>query len=263
MSSISIDKLTASYKSNRSETVLGVENLQIESGSINGFFGPNHVGKSSLLKIISQINDKVEIDGSILFNEKEYNRKKNIPLVLYVPQDYNSSVYPWLSIKENLRIILKSIFSDKNVIEKKIYQFINDFGYQNEIDLYKDFGFFKNEKFQKITELSGGQLQILTILRTLVAEPEVITMDEPFSALDIYKGSRLRKKIFDYLRSKKITTILVGHELEEIIELTDNLYFFGRSGKKYGSITGVENSNVNKEDIENTAIKLKAKYKLY
>lgn len=263
MSSISIDKLTASYKTNRSQIILGIDSLQIKSGSINGFFGPNHVGKSSLLKIISQINDEVLINGRLLFENKEYDRDKNNPLILYVPQDYNSSVFPWLTIQENLRIILKALLTDNSVIEDKINRFVIDFGYQSENDLFKDFGFIKYDKFQKIKELSGGQLQILTILRALVAEPNIITMDEPFSALDIYKGSSLRKKIFDYLRNKKITTIIVGHELEEIIELTDTLYFFGRNEKKYGSITGIENSNVKKANIEMTAIKLKTKYRLY
>lgn len=261
MTSIKIRNLKARYKKNSSETILNIPKFDLDKGEIVGFFGPNHVGKSTLLRVIAQLHENMQYSGSILFEGKIYNKNANTPLLLYVPQDYNSTIYPWYSIKENLRILMKSLSIENENIEEIISDFCTEFGYKDEFSLLKDFGYITKGAIRKVTELSGGQVQILTVLRTIMSNPDIISMDEPFSALDIYKGTKFRKRVFAFLRKKKITTLIVGHELEELIALTDKIFFFNYSSS--GEILqGIENSDVTPENVENKADELKTKYQL-
>lgn len=266
MSGIELDNIQISYSGNGK--IIDIPKLVIEKGDIVGFFGPNHVGKSTLLRFISQIHNGLNITkgSKITYSGIEYCKKRTQPLILYIPQDFNSSIFPWFSVKKNFRIILKALkFNDKE-IDKKLSDFCSEFGYDSENALLEEYGFFKKDTSGKkvlkgSTELSGGQKQILSVLRTIVAKPSIITMDEPFSALDIFKGTRFRKKVFDYLRSNQITTLLVAHELEEIISLTDKLYIFNYN-ENAKVIVGAEISNVKEDEVEAVATSIKQKYNL-
>lgn len=271
MSSIKITDLKLSYKSYKSKNVdiiVNIPKFELEKGEIVGFFGPNHVGKSTLLKYIAQIHKDFDIlKNNILYDGERYDKANHKPLIFYVPQDYGSSLFPWFSIKENLRILLKSLkFTEEN-IENQVAKFCIEFGFDNEDELFKYYGFYKrniNKEFRirKINELSGGQKQILAVMRTLLSNPDIIVLDEPFSALDVFKkGTQFRNKVFNYLRNQKITTLIVAHELEEIIDLTDKLFIFNYS--ENGEIlAGIENSNVEKNQIENKANDIKKQYGL-
>jgi len=271
MSSIKIKNLVFSYKTqnNKNSTKnIVIDEFFVKNGEIVGFFGPNYVGKTTLLKYISQIHKDFKVsNGSIFYDNRAYDKQNNIPLILYIPQNYSSSIFPWFSIKSNLRIIMKSLDFSKELIEENVKEFCSDFGYSSEEALLKDYGFYQTDKLKQtsriknINELSGGQKQILTVLRTLMTSPNIITMDEPFSAIDIFKGIKFRKNVFDYLRKKKITTIIVSHELKEIIELSDKLVIlnYDNVGR---IIKGIENSNVSENEIETFAIKIKERYNL-
>ena len=162
---------------------------------------------------------------------------------------------------------MKSLKLTEENIENQVVEFCKDFGFNNEVDLFKYYGFYKrniNRDFEirKIKELSGGQKQILAVIRALLSKPEIIIMDEPFSALDVFKkGNEFRNKVFNYLRKKETTSLIVAHELEEIIDLTDKLYIFNYC--ENGEIlAGIENSNVEKNQIESKAEEIKKQYGL-
>ena len=266
MSGIELHNLKLSYSGNG--IIVDIPELVIGKSEIVGFFGPNHVGKSTLLRFISQIQtDLTTSKGSqITYSGEKYCKKNNSPLILYIPQDFNSSVFPWFSVKDNLRIILKALRKKDVEINELIRVFCTEFGYDSEDKLLEEYGFFKKDlsgtkAIKDCSELSGGQKQILSVLRTIIAKPSIIAMDEPFSALDIFKGTKFRKQVFHYLRKNKVTTLLVAHELEEIISLTDKLYIFNYNdnGK---IVVGEEHSNVKEEEVEIVASNLKNKYNL-
>jgi len=269
MSYITIKDLKLSYKIHKSGTanvVVNIPEFELNKGDIVGFFGPNHVGKSTLLKYISQIHIGFDIKSNhILYDGQVHNKSNNNPLILYVPQDYNSSLFPWFSIKDNLRIIMKSLKYSHEDIEANVLSFCSDFGFKSEDALMRYYGFFKKDDkytIRSIEELSGGQKQILSVLRAIVVKPDILTMDEPFSALDTFsKGEEFRKKVFNYLDGSDITTLIVAHELEEIIAFTKKLFIFNydNNGK---IIKGEENSDVLTETISAFAHELKEKYGL-
>lgn len=262
MSSIQVNNLIVSYKNKSKEVVLNIPELKLQKGSLNGLFGPNYIGKSTFLKVLAQVTSKLSIQGQILYDNTKFNPIKNSPRILYVPQDYYSSVFPWFTIKENIRVISKAIGLSLKEIDEQVHNFSNELGYDNEIHLLKSLGFYNKEKLKTANQLSGGQLQVLSVIRALVTKPDILIMDEPFSALDIYKGKRFRDKIKTYIEKKSITTIIVGHELEEIIEFTNTLFFLGKNKNNEGVILGSENSNIQIEDIETFSKELKTKYQI-
>lgn len=266
MSGIEINNLKLSYSGNG--VIVDIPDLVIEKGEVVGFFGPNHVGKSTLLRYISQIHSGLNIsrESVITYSGKKYLKNANTPLILYIPQDFSSSVFPWFTVKENIRIFLRALKKNNTEIDNQINQFCKEFGYEDEDNLLEDYGFFKKDSSGSKTikgcnELSGGQKQILSVIRTIIASPSIITMDEPFSALDIFKGAKFRKQVFSYLRSNHITTLLVAHELEEIISLTDKLYIFNYNDNAR-IVVGTERSDVKEEEVESVAASLKDKYNL-
>ena len=77
-----------------------------------------------------------------MYDGKRYDKANHKPLIFYVPQDYGSSLFPWFSIKENLRILLKSLKFTEEKIENQVEEFCTDFGFENEYELFKYYGFF-------------------------------------------------------------------------------------------------------------------------
>lgn len=236
MSSVCISDLKLSYKSHKKKKASVIvdidkpdnKEISVDSAEIVGFFGPNHVGKSTLLRYIAQVHTGLHVSRSnITYDGTKYDMKNHSPLISYVPQDYASSLFPWFSIKENLRILLRSLNYSGSKIGSKTQDFFEQFGFESEEAFFTHYGLFKNGKARKIRELSGGQQQILVVIRALLIVPNIIAMDEPFSALDFFsRGNDFRNKVFAYLRKKKITTFIVSHTLEEIVSLTDKVYIF-------------------------------------
>jgi ABC-type nitrate/sulfonate/bicarbonate transport system ATPase subunit len=269
MSLIKIESLILSYKSSnfkKQKVILNIPSLKINRGSVIGFFGPNHVGKSTLLKLIANVKSEFSITKESKINHFPIDGKE--PITVYIPQDYNSSILPWFSIQKNTRLLLEALKHSKESIELIIKTFYSELGFESESDFYLYYGFCSltdgNLIYKKVSELSGGQKQIVSILRSILTSPDVIAMDEPFSAIDIFnKGIRFRNDILKYLRKKKTTIIIVSHELEEIIDFTDILYIFNYDDKSEGLVLkGKENSKITKANYSEFVIELNRKYDL-
>ncbi len=261
MAKIKISELRLSYENNKE--VVYVPNMQIEDGDIVGFFGPNHVGKSTLLKALVRTANKLKINN---LNSIIYKKFTGNLVTVYMPQDYNSSIYPWFSIKKNINLLMEAYKLSKNEISNRLNNFYNDIGFKSELDFFLEYGFAKkvngNIIVKKITELSGGQKQIISILRSVVISPDILALDEPFAAIDIFnKGLKFRNDILKYIRKNKITTIIVSHNLEEIIDFTDTLFIFNYNTNNQ-IFLGEENSNIKKDEYPLFVNKLNTKYNL-
>ncbi len=261
MTSVHINNISVFYKGE--QELLKIPEIKIEGGNIVGFFGPNRVGKSTLLKLISKSSKDILWKGDGI----QFDVKESELITVYQPQDYNSSLLPWYSIKKNITTLSKAYgFKDKE-IERNLNVFLDEMGFENEQSFFMDYGFLKYDKEnnlipKKINELSGGQKQILTILRSVIVSPNLIALDEPFSAIDIFnKGLKFRNDIIDYLKRKKITTIIVSHDLEEILNLTDYLYIFNYD-KQNKVFQGKEDIKLNKEEYQKFVDHLNKKYNL-
>ncbi len=182
-------------------------NFQVQEGEIISIVGPSGAGKSSLLRILSGLAEPTS--GVVLYHGKPLNDiRPNIGMVFQ-----NFAIFPWLTVLENVEIgLLARDVPPEEAKEKAI----------KVIDLVGLDGF--EEAYPR--ELSGGMKQRVGIARALVVEPEILFMDEPFSALDILTAENLRSEIIDLWLKKRMPTrsiIIVTHNIEEAIELSDRI----------------------------------------
>lgn len=185
-------------------------NLLIEEkpgyGQINVVLGPSGCGKSSILRYIAGL--QTPSSGEIFLYQKLRTEKNHVGMVF---QQYSS--FPWLSVFDNISIslVLQRI-SKKERYDKtmEMIQFC---------DLEKHKG-----KFAQYPILSGGQLQRVAIARSLVANPNILLLDEPFGALDINTRLKMQDMLLRIQNQLKPTLIFVTHDISEAVYLANNIY---------------------------------------
>lgn len=179
-------------------------NFTVEREEFISIIGPSGCGKSTLLNIISGL--LTPSSGEVIYNDPEV--KNNLDKMGYMFQ--RDFLFPWLTVKENvmLGLKLKKVYTKENI----------EFAHQ----LLKNYGL---EKFQnhKPTELSGGMRQRVALIRTLVLKPEVLLLDEPFSALDYQSRLNVTDDVYEIIKREKKTAIMVTHDLGEAITMSNRV----------------------------------------
>ena len=181
-------------------------NLKIEKGEIVSILGPSGCGKTTLLNLILGLTQVSE--GRIIFDGEDITQmpmeKRGFNIVF---QDY--ALFPNLNVYENIVYGLKN---KPNISTTKEVQ-----------DLINLLGLGKHLT-KKIEELSGGQKQRTALARTLVMKPKILLLDEPLSALDGVIKESIKQKIKEIARDFKLTTIIVTHDPEEALTLSDKVF---------------------------------------
>lgn len=175
--------------------------LEITEGEFFVFLGPSGCGKSTLLRIMSGLEKNFTGSQEYLNNLKKGDFG-------FVFQQF--ALLPWLTVEENISL---GIVADGEMTEDK----------KNKVEeLIKSLGLekFKNEHPK---ELSGGMKQRVGIARALAVDPKVIFLDEPFSALDSFTAKILREELLSIWKERKMTVIMVTHNIEEALQLGDRI----------------------------------------
>ncbi len=192
----------------KSITVLNNISLSINNNEFVSIVGPSGCGKSTLLRIIMGL--ETYSSGEVLFKGELIKGKVN-PLMAMVFQSFG--LFPWLSVIENIEFGLESMHITKDHRLKKSLEIIQEVGLEGFEDAYP-------------RELSGGMKQRVGIARALVIDPEILLMDEPFSALDPLTAEALREEVLK-VWSNKLTTpdvvIMVTHNIEEAVYMSDRI----------------------------------------
>ena len=192
-------------KSYDNVTILNDINLEIEDGEIVSILGPSGCGKTTLLNLILGITDADS--GKIIFNGKDLTHvpmeKRGFNIVF---QDY--ALFPNLNVYQNITYGLrnKPNISTKNEVEDMIHLL----GLEEHLH-------------KRIDQLSGGQKQRVALARTMVMKPEILLLDEPLSALDGVIKESIKEKIRQIARDYRLTTIIVTHDPEEALTLSDKV----------------------------------------
>ena len=186
-------------------------NLVIPDKPAQGEFvvllGMSGCGKSTILRYVAGLQKPSE--GQILIHGKAIEEAPRVSMVF---QQYSS--LPWLTVLENVALSLQY----KGVAEKER----ND----RAMDIIKKVGLIGHEnKFAQYPTLSGGQLQRVAIARSMVANPEILLMDEPFGALDINTRLQMQELLADLWIEFHPTVIFVTHDISEAVYLGDDIYF--------------------------------------
>lgn len=184
-------------------------NLDIPKGKIVSIFGPNGCGKSTLINMISGL---MPTDGGeVLFDGKTLDKTT----IGYVFQNYRDALFPWMSSWDNIAYPLKRSGMSKADVKARVEQLIALFEIKFNLNLYP-------------YELSGGQMQTVSIMRALAPKPEILFLDEPFSALDFEMTLFIRAKLQEANLSTGVTMMIVSHDLEDAVFLADKILLLTR-----------------------------------
>jgi ABC-type nitrate/sulfonate/bicarbonate transport system ATPase subunit len=200
---IAINNIQKSYVSGKeNRLVVGGITLNVRDGEFVAIVGPSGCGKSTLMKIIAGFEQPdaghIQVDG--------VDRKGPNANGIVISQ--HGSVFPWLNVQQNLMFGLNGKeHGDKAALADH---------YAAMVGLK---GFEKNYPH----ELSGGMLKRVEIARALVVKPEILFMDEPFSALDALTNLKMRTELLRILEEDRHTVILITHDVEEAIHLADRV----------------------------------------
>lgn len=192
-------------KSFGTKDVLKDIHLTLPKGQIMSLLGPSGCGKTTLLNIIlgleQQSSGKIIWDGVDISQKPMQDRGFNI-----VFQDF--ALFPHLNAYDN---IIYGLRNQKKDID------------ENSVQEYIEFLELSPHLKKKVHELSGGQKQRVSIARTLVMQPDILLMDEPLSALDGVIKETIKERIQSISREFNLTTIIVTHDPEEALTLSDQV----------------------------------------
>ncbi len=183
--------------------------LDFPRGQITSVFGPNGCGKSTLINMISGL---LTMDaGEALFDGKTLAQTN----IGYVFQDYRGALFPWKRAIDNIKYPLRLAGKSKAECDRRTEELHASFDIRFDLNRYP-------------YELSGGQQQLVSIMRALAPQPEVLFLDEPFSALDYEMTLFMRDKLQEIFQATRTTMILVSHDLEEAVYLADQVLMLTR-----------------------------------
>ena len=173
--------------------------LKVKEDSIIAIVGPSGCGKSTLLNIIGNLEDKTT--GEIIFSDNKSN-------IGYMFQ--NDCLFPWLTILDNCLLGLK--IKKELTKEKKEYviNLLTNYGLKDFINSYPN-------------NLSGGMRQRVALIRTLATNPDLLLLDEPFSALDFETRLLVSDDVYKIIKKEHKTTIIITHDIEEAISFADTV----------------------------------------
>jgi NitT/TauT family transport system ATP-binding protein len=183
--------------------------FDIPRGKLISVFGPNGCGKSTLINMIAGL---FPVDaGEILFDGQPISRIR----FGYVFQNYREAMFPWLRAFDNIGYPLKLMAVSKAERTARVERLAAHLGVKIDLRLYP-------------YQLSGGQQQLVSIMRALIVEPEILFLDEPFSALDYEMTLFMREQLQRVFMETATTTVLVSHDLEEAVYLSDRILLLSR-----------------------------------
>ena len=203
--------------------------MKIKKGSIITLVGPSGCGKSTLLSILAGIDKQTS--GKIIKDEKT--------VVGYMLQQ--DALFPWLTIYENaiLGLKIKKMATKEN--KEYVKKLLNEYKLGDFLNAYPK-------------ELSGGMRQRVALIRTLALKPDILLLDEPFSALDYQSRLKISDDVYKIIKKENITAILVSHDIAEAISMSNQVLVLS---KRPCTIKNIYNINLTNQStpIENRKAK--------
>ncbi len=195
--------------------------LDIPRGRITSIFGPNGCGKSTMINMVAGL---LPMDaGQVLFDGKTLAQT----VIGYVFQNYRDALFPWKRAIDNIKYPLRIAGKSRGECDARTDELVQSFDIRFDLNRYP-------------YELSGGQQQLVSIMRSLAVHPEVLFLDEPFSALDYEMTLFMRDKLQDIFQATGTTMILVSHDLDEAVYLADRVLMLTRRPTRIADVVAFD-----------------------
>lgn len=194
-------------------------NFSVEKGSFTAFVGPSGCGKSTILSLIAGLLQPTK--GSITFYSEDFNA----PGIGYMLQ--HDHLLEWRDVYHNILLGLEI----QRKITKDNLTLVNQL-----LEKYH----LSNVKSQKPSALSGGMRQRIALIRTLALRPDLLLLDEPFSALDYQTRLNVSMDVHNIIKSEEKTAILVTHDISEAVAMADTVIILSKSPCRAKKIVPIE-----------------------
>jgi len=198
---------------NRPVSIFNSLDCTIDRGSFVSVIGPSGCGKSTLLRLVSGLERPS--GGSILFNGQAVSGPPHG--MIYVFQQYAKSIFPWRTVIQNIAFGLKAnTHLTRSETRERCREYLHLVGLDGYADHYP-------------AQISGGMQQRVAIARALVCEPDVLLMDEPFSAVDAMTRALLQDLLLRIWTTIPVTILFVTHDVDEAVFLSERVISLGRA----------------------------------
>lgn len=216
---LEISNLKKIYHDKKSE-ILAIENidLKVKEKEFISIVGPSGCGKSTLLSILSGLENKSS--GNISLNN-------NLKIGYMLQKD---SLFPWRTIFENCLIGLEVSNTLTEESKNRVIKLLETYGLKDFMNKYPD-------------SLSGGMRQRVALIRTLATNPDILLLDEPFSALDYQTRLALSDDVYKIIKNEGKTAIMVTHDLAEAISLSNRIVVLTKRPAKVKCIYDIKLTN--------------------
>jgi ABC-type nitrate/sulfonate/bicarbonate transport system ATPase subunit len=175
--------------------------FSVATGEAVVLLGPSGIGKSTILKLMSGLIEPDQGEVEVV----SVNSGVGSRLVFQEPR-----LFPWMSVRKNLHFALRAAKVDKEQWEERIEPLMNQVGLQDELDA-------------PIASLSIGMAQRVALVRSLVCQPSVLLLDEPFSALDPKRRKQLQQDLLKLVEFTGVSVVMVTHDIQEALDIGDQI----------------------------------------
>jgi NitT/TauT family transport system ATP-binding protein len=205
LSLLKICDVSMNYHSIKGETqALNNVNFEVNDGEFISILGPSGCGKSTLLNIMNGLLEPS--NGYVLYKGEDI--KKNLDKIGYMFQ--KDHLFEWNTVWENVTLGLKIKRQLNNESKERVNELLDTYGLQRFKEHYP-------------SELSGGMRQRVALIRTLALKPEILFLDEPFSALDYQSRLLVCDDVYNIIKTEKKTAIMVTHDIAEAISISQKV----------------------------------------
>lgn len=234
---IEIKDLNIIFKDNAGNDVQALKdvNLDIYKGEFISLLGPSGCGKTTLLRSIADLQEPTTGEIKVCkMTPKEVRLKQKFGFVFQQPV-----LFDWRTVKKNVELPLEIMYYSKEEASKRADEMLEMVGLKN----------FKNH-FPK--QLSGGMQQRVNIARAFGIRPEILLMDEPFSALDEFTKEKLHEDLLRIWRQTNKTVIFVTHNIQEAVFLSDRICVLSPHPGRLSAVVDVDLERPRTLDIKET-----------
>ena len=188
-----------------SEPIISGISMTVSRGEFVSLFGPNGCGKTTFLKILVGMDN--EFQGTVRIDGKLPEQAS----VGIVPQNSNDALLPWRTVLDNIALPLELHRLSRRERVKAVHEFIDGVGIELPLNMYP-------------YQLSGGQKQVVVLIRALIGKPDLLVLDEPFISLDLRHMILSQEALLRLWQFTKTTTFLATHDLLSAVYLSDRVF---------------------------------------
>jgi NitT/TauT family transport system ATP-binding protein len=199
---LSVENLTKAYS--KAAPVLDGISFRQEASQFLAIVGPSGCGKSTMLRCIAALMQPST--GAVLHNGHHFQNPP--PWLSIVFQDYSRSLFPWLTVRQNIAFGLRIAAKDER--RQRVQVALNAVQLEHAADLYP-------------WQLSGGMQQRCALARSIVVTPQLLLLDEPFASVDAQTRIDLQDMVMDICQRMSLSTLLVTHDIDEAVFMADRI----------------------------------------